>query len=1000
MREISLIGNSGIQFVDLKIDLNKDAIKKEQSEFYFEYVKESGDIFFIIPEYDDQQNCYVDKLKPKKIIPEHKIETYKATQAIRAFEGKWIPLPYFRVGTYSDDFQPGPLTWSRMWITPILDPKEGEGTHHVVLAFDTKCYTEDEEREAQQYLAPTKRDTAHTRFEVNDLLDPEHALVQHDWIQEWLGSCIINHEPSDQEKIDKELGIFMDHESDTPEEVLGIHRTFISIILYLTLLRIMKKNGAFPTLYLDGDNPQEIEVDLVLDIGNSRSCGLLLETSRPQQPFSFSHSSQLELRDLSQPNHIYSNAFEMHCEFAEVSFGGENVRKSGRSKSFFWPSVVRVGPEAKRLAIINGNTDYTTGISSPKRYLWDTEKRPEPWYFNQFFSKEPKTVLNEYTAYFNEEGSLVSKAGGTPAFKACYPRGTIMRFALSEIIFHAITQANSYRFRNHHGQAHLRRKLKRIVLTCPTAMLLTEKQRLREFAKDAAEALKVEEILGTEVIDENIQIVPDPAHIDPRKLQTLLQDGRINPNQFDWGYDEATCGQLVFLYGEVHDRFKDNAELYFKTVGKKRSDSQFSGQPTVTIASLDIGGGTTDLMICDYQKAPDSNTAVIFPRPRFWEGFNLAGDDILKNIIERIVMPGIRLKVQECGCAASAAAEMMNALFGPDYGAISATDRVRRKQFASQVAVPIGLGMIQHAVDSQPPKIRLFDSFFGVNFPQPRFDLLESLEKYFQGKGATGFSFSEVSWVVRLEDVNAVVRSVVNKVLGILSGIIQQYHCDYLVLAGRPSMLPVIREMLLQYLPLPPDKIISLGNYRIGNWYPFAHVNGLIRDPKTTVCVGAAIGLMSGKMGRLEGFKLVIDKLRDEIKSTANYIGVFDPLNNVIKNIIFNPESTSVEYRFHMPIQIGMRQMKSDNWIASPMFKLDYSNKQDAQELSYHAPFDMTLSRSRLNPELLDIHPKNIQPVNDTALKPRSDQFSIKLQTLENEEGYWLDTGSFLLSKF
>ena len=49
----------------------------------------------------------------------------------------------------------------------------------------------------------------------------------------------------------------------------------------------------------------------------------------------------------------------------------------------------------------------------------------------------------------------------------------------------------------------------------------------------------------------------------------------------------------------------------------------------VRIASIDIGGGTTDVMVCEYSRDPDAHIVVLSPDPLFWEGFNLAGDDIV-----------------------------------------------------------------------------------------------------------------------------------------------------------------------------------------------------------------------------------------------------------------------------------------------------------------------------------------------------------------------------------
>ena len=61
------------------------------------------------------------------------------------------------------------------------------------------------------------------------------------------------------------------------------------------------------------------------------------------------NSMVLELRDLSRPELVYSDPFDSHVVLAQADFGPERISKtSGRVKAFFWPSMVRIGPEASR----------------------------------------------------------------------------------------------------------------------------------------------------------------------------------------------------------------------------------------------------------------------------------------------------------------------------------------------------------------------------------------------------------------------------------------------------------------------------------------------------------------------------------------------------------------------------------------------------------------------------------------------------------------------------
>ena len=60
----------------------------------------------------------------------------------------------------------------------------------------------------------------------------------------------------------------------------------------------------------------------------------------------------------------------------------------------------------------------------------------------------------------------------------------------------------------------------------------------------------------------------------------------------DW--DEASCTQLVYLYTEVARNFGGDAKRFFQVTAKPRGRES---DGTLAIASIDVGGGTTDLSL-------------------------------------------------------------------------------------------------------------------------------------------------------------------------------------------------------------------------------------------------------------------------------------------------------------------------------------------------------------------------------------------------------------------
>ena len=996
MKNISLIANSGIQFYSFKVNLGlKTSAMKISGDFFEkEEIDSEGnkEYTFVFPHYLEKKQYFIElsdeitsmamnyetgDIDEEKIpahliqkIPEHKIITVRARETLQLFENTWLPMPFLRKSYDGKKFQQGPETWAMFWYSRIPGTNENSKfTHNAVLAIDTKC--EDNE---QAYLTPTENDAKNSVFECATHWKDNSFFFAREWVQEWL--------KGDFDKKMKEMG-------KPTDEYFFMHTSY-----YLTLLKVFERAECLPKITLH-TNDISIDVDLVLDIGNSRTTGILIESAKEGQSFEFTDAIPLELRDITYPDRTYSDPFEMRMAFVKSTLGNEAAfTLSGNPKAFAWPSLIRIGPEARRLSVLNTAENSNSIMSSPKRYLWDTDKRVFPW---TYISKEQdhfaKPALFGLAELYTEDGTYIERQRKLfeddpdmhkrpiPAINPYFSRSSLMSFAMAEIFLQGITFVNSYEFRKRQGQEFLPRKLKRIILTCPTAMLQTEQAMLRKHAIDAVDALK--QYFGDSFIDDNLTIIPDAADVS-----------RAPDKRTEWNFDEATSNQLAYIYGEITDKFLNNANLYIETVGKKRLDSKFPERPAVTIASVDIGGGTTDLMITSYQANPKANITVLTPDPKFWEGFNFAGDDIVKRVIERIVLPNIKEASEKKG--AQNIINTMNFLFGPFLGKTTSFDKLMKKQFANQIAIPLAFEILQHSAEERPTEVRTFDSLF-INYPRPNKQLLNYLNKEIQKSGATEFNIENVIWELNGKRTNKVVKDVVEKMIRDMAGIIAQYDCDFVLLSGRPSTLPIIKDLFLKFLPVTPDRLVQLGNYRIGTWYPFATETGVIKDPKTSVVVGATVALMAGTLRRLEDFTIDTSLLKEKFGSTADYIGEYDTLKAKLKSVFLDPDTDNRKIEFFGHMLLGRRQMRSDEWIAAPMYKLSYSTLDAAKNLKDREPLIFDLERDPRNKER--IRPlRNL--MDNEGKKVPAELLSLKMQTLADENGYWMDTGIFLIQLF
>ncbi len=326
---------------------------------------------------------------------------------------------------------------------------------------------------------------------------------------------------------------------------------------------MLDKIEAFPEIsLLKGENI--IETGLVLDVGNSRTCGLVVETNNPisSSSFDFTSARKLSIRDLSKPNKTYCEPFEMQVAFAQEKFGNEAANLI--DNSFNWPSLVRVGPEAIRLTSIFESENSQASLSSPKRYLWDHEASNMPWIKvdkDSLLGYTPTLAVKESALFgiaehITSKGKVIRNPDQVlQANESNYSRSSLMTFSLFEIICQAISQINNVEFRRDAGNSSFKRKLKQIVITCPTAMTYKEQGYLKKSLEDAV--FLAQKYFDTDILAENIEIYPSSASFSFDETE-----------ERKWKYDEATCSQIAFLYGELVHKFKGNHDLFFKYKGK------------------------------------------------------------------------------------------------------------------------------------------------------------------------------------------------------------------------------------------------------------------------------------------------------------------------------------------------------------------------------------------------------------------------------------------------
>ncbi|MRT05144.1 virulence factor SrfB [Ewingella americana] len=987
-QRITLIKNSGIQFLDFALtpQIDEDLPSK--------FVRKSANGPLLRLDHDPLTGKYslpVPGAQVEVVRPESSISL---AQSLALLEKIWLPLPFLRF-TPPRNFSGGPDNWARMQVI-ALDKPDNEGhTHRIILAFDTKVAAdaaEVEEGQQPEQLSPNDNDIktgssfalAFYNDELSDFLDLT-------WVDGWL------REAFSQQAIQRE--------NRNPRDIKSALREFEYQAHYLNLLEMLGTQLSVPEIKISTSTLQEpaINVDLILDVGNSHTCGILVEES-PDESNGLKQTYELQIRDLSQPHQLYNELFESRIEFAEAHFGKQNFSvESGRDDAFAWPSIVRVGREASRMALTRQGTEGSTGLSSPRRYLWDEESYAPGWRFSQSSGRsaqEPAATALPQTYLFNDEGQplfTVPVDERLPVFSPHYSRSSIMTFMLSELLAQALMQINSAAQRMKMIHSGAPRQLRNIILTLPSAMPKPEREIFRRRMLEAIGV--VWKAMGWHPADEEFATAS----------QRALSQVPVPEVQMEW--DEATCGQMVYLYNESQVNFAGRTEAFFASMArpdKELAEGETVGK-TLRIASIDIGGGTTDLAITQYWLDDGvGNNVKILPRLLFREGFKVAGDDILLDVIQLYVLPALQGALKKAGIANPE--PLMDKLFGHE-GRMDGLS-ILRQQVTLQIFMPVGRAILE-AYESFDPldtsaeiETRFSDLLEQLPTQKVRDHINSEVQRELRNDAAP-FDILQVPLILNLSKLHAEFlspRMHITQQLRSLCEVVALYSCDVLLLTGRPSRFPGIQALFRLLQPLPANRILSLDGYHTSDWYPFNKL-GRIENPKSTAAVGAMLCLLSLDL-RLNSFYFKAGDFQPY--STIRYLGMLDSNNALTgENVYYSdidldqPDfqlSQEVSFQMRGPLCLGFRQLDNDRWPASPLYTLSINDHKLARRIAGDNVLTLKLKVSKQgdgdSPEQVEIAQAALQ---DGTPVP-TDHLRLKLNTLaasgSGATHYWIDSGS------
>lgn len=1044
MRDFSLIQNTGIQIHELEdeivIDFNSNVMKalrfyefQIQSKIYLDpvyyfpmkdkYLRRNDLICagYLNPQTNEmveesEINNNMNWLDGEGLLAVNRLNITlgdKKQSALELIENHWLPMPFYEkqlAGNIST-----PTNWCRIKLVPVAEKSTSQRrVYKLVMALDTTENLKEANAgphfngqpfKTYSLCGISKRDldemTDAKRKQYNTMLIPLKAYEFCD--------------PNKNPWLNSYLQVMMNC-TDLAHFEAGQRLKYL--VYYTYLITYLHQIDAIPSVKLYNDCAQEaVRTNLVLDVGNSRTFGLVAEDPLDQ---SWSKSMPIELRDL-ETGAVYDKPFDMRLCFKDERFG-----TSTGDNQFNWPSIVRLGKEALR-NIYNGEQDllspepFDTSHSSPKRYLWDHKPYAGQW---KFVSEKDrvvgpaKTVFKEgLSQQFHSDGSFAANPadfGDRSAFSRC----SLMTFCFIEILLQVRMQINGVKFREKNGNEMHRREISRVIITCPTAMSRDEQRTLRKCMEEASVVLKR--------FYSNNYLTPYNAELDQDKITIIpsVRDLSMNADNLDmrhsWNYDEATCCQMVYLYSELR-RYLGNAQEFFSLYGKRRNGEE---QPSLTLASIDIGAGTTDIMICNYKNAGESVVAT----PLFWDTFHLAGDDLVKRVIRDVILespnpnyPGasgvITAKLQAMGHPDIS--NTMHHFFG-DGSAMGVIEKRMRKEFCIQVLIPIANHLLDLLQRKQPDCYVSYTDVFPEGKPA------KCLMDFFATQ--MGFRFEDLTIKFSADHMNEIVCKVFETNFRKYAAIFYSYKCDIVLMGGRPCSLEQVNRLLRRLYAVSPNRLVSMNDYRVGSWYPGSSDIGHFGDKKSLVAVGALIAYLA-ETGKLSMFKLTTDKLKTNILPTSDYIGLLNSHSGTLTNVL-TPEINGANLDIAaFPIQLGCRQLDVVGYPAQMLYNLEFNEdnirKQAIAGLKRQMGLPDDAPDSALSPDYIanemetikyrikshsplrfrlerefyeDKELVKIDSVENNAHDEISrNMFKLSMQSWAEDESNWLDTGKFVL---
>ena len=918
---LKLFANSGIQFIDYTFTpnmLSTPFIRASVQGPLREVEQDSAGHYF----YRASDNEAIEWVRPEYSI--------RLTQSLQFFQHHWLPIPY--TSTADGCLNLRPSNWVRAFFTP--SPKR-HGEWKMTLAIDTAVSQEENPWQPSQF------DTEQGQVFSFPLHQAQwQSFSQQPWVESWLQALKPVHSDNRWQS--------------SPTYIWQAH--------YHNILKVLAQSASPHPLLLQQADQQSsaIAVEIIIDLGNTNCCGVLIEKQAAGKDI-LSHCSEIQIRDLSCPTNPLSCLISSEMNFSSAPFGDQGYSSlSGRMQAFQWQSLVRIGAEAERLNRGSHHDLQYQGLTSPRRYLWDDHRSPWSWHnAAQNTQAQFSSIDHPFSLLIDDSGTPLEELSNReqlPVFIPQFSRSSLLTFVIIELLCQITSQINSHSYRQRLSCSELPRYLTRINFTLPVSFTELERQQFQRLAQRAIALVREAE-------------------------QPFFPLCRPIEIAFPW--DEASCGQIFWLWQQL--RHHSVAEL----MQRYHHSAQ---PPTLRVALIDIGGGTTDLAITEYQQIECDETGIkaLSPQLLYRAGFTVAGDSVLEEMINVFLLPQLIDHCLQRGLPN--ASRFLERLFCR--GKSQLGDLAWRQYMVRHLFLPV--------IDDILWRYRLAeDAYFcrvsSLVAPECIDFILDSLAHKIGDLSLNNadlqlrtlcfqFSFAQLDHFLASKECR------LTQLLTSISDNVTDYRCDTILLSGQLMELPIFQQPF-RLLHTECHLLTDIATHAA---LPFCST-GRLMNGKHATSVGALLYRLT-ELQLTDSQPMVAGDI--STIAVARWYGPLDNSGRLSCTIIAPPYLARHRTRVTLTaaLSIGYRCRAEETIIAAPLFAL----VPDVQKIP-HLALGITVElewQFDLRGELLQL-PQIVAIENSRRQKLDRQSVSIELNTLsfngDRRDAHWRDDGNIML---